>query len=106
METNPISGSKNISIYCICLKSVKIATQAENLNSQWRIWRLEARIWATPGGGFEANSQWRIWAKLALIVMTDKLMVKMKNLFWLKDGQGPCLDDVSIEQHLPLCDEL
>ncbi len=33
-------------------------------------------------------------------------MVKMKNLFRLKDGQGPCLDNVSVEQHLHFHGEL
>jgi hypothetical protein len=31
------------------------------------------------------------------IVITVMLMVKMKNLFRLKDGLGPCLEDVNIE---------
>ncbi len=30
----------------------------------------------------------------------------MLNLFQLKDGQRPCIDDVSIEKHLSLCGEL
>ena len=34
------------------------------------------------------------------IVITVKLMVKMKNIFRLKDGQGPCLDNVSVEHIL------
>ncbi len=29
-------------------------------------------------------------------------MVKLKNLFRLKDGQGPCLEDANITQHLHL----
>jgi hypothetical protein len=29
-------------------------------------------------------------------------MVKLKNLFRLKDGLGPCLEDANISQHLPL----
>jgi hypothetical protein len=40
------------------------------------------------------------------IDITVNCMVKMKNLIGLKDGLGPCLDDVNIEQHLPFCGEL
>jgi hypothetical protein len=31
------------------------------------------------------------------MIITVKLMVKIKNLFWPKDGLGPCFDDVNIE---------
>jgi hypothetical protein len=38
--------------------------------------------------------------------MVVKLMVELKNLFWPKDGQGPCLEDANDKQHLPLHNEL
>jgi len=89
-----------------------MATQAENLNSQWRIWRQEVWIWAKL-----ALQVWKlgtqIWSPYCRImthnlpfVITVKLMVKIKNLFRLKGGQGLYLDDVNIKQHLPLHGEL
>jgi hypothetical protein len=52
------------------------------------------------------SPNWQIMTHNPPILITVKLMVKMKNLFRLKKGQEPCLDDVSIEEHLPLCGEL
>ncbi len=84
-----------------------MATQVKNLNLQWWIWTLEvAWIWAKlVDGGFGPNLHRWIWAKLVLVI-TVKLMVRMKNLVRLKDGQGPCLDNVSVEQHLHFYGEL
>jgi hypothetical protein len=31
------------------------------------------------------------------IIITVRLMVKMKNFFWLKNGLGPCLEDANIK---------
>ncbi len=39
----------------------------------------------------------RIMTHNSGIVITVKLMDKVKNLFWRKDGLGPCLEDVNIE---------
>jgi hypothetical protein len=55
-------------------------------------------LWQTLAefGGFRPKSHFLIFL----------LMIKMLNLFKLKDGQRPRLDDVSIEKHLPLRGEL
>jgi hypothetical protein len=50
-----------------------------------------------PHSEFDENLQ---------IVIAVKLMVKMKNLFRLKDGLGPCLEDAYDKQHLPLHNKL
>jgi hypothetical protein len=47
-------------------EGAKMATQAKNLNPQWRIWSLEARICAKLASGeFGPNSQWWNCDKLA-----------------------------------------
>ena len=69
-----------------------MVTLAEKLNSQWWIWRKEARILANlvlqvwKSGTWIWKLDWRIMTQNPPIVITVKLMVKMKNLFRLKDG--------------------
>jgi hypothetical protein len=48
------------------------------------------RISKTWPGGFSAQN--------LRIVIAVKVMVNLKNLFWLKDGLGPCLKDANITQ--------
>jgi hypothetical protein len=65
------------------------------------VWKLAVWIWKS------ATRIWKLVRRIMThnpqIIITVKLMVKMKKLFWVKDFLGPCLEDVHIEYHLPLC---
>jgi hypothetical protein len=57
------------------------------MRTRLQIWKSVTRIWKLVRRIMTHNTQ---------IVITIKLMVKMKNLFRLKDGMGPCLEDLFV----------
>jgi len=65
----------------------------EDENSQCRFVILPRVFWKLGQVGFPQNP---------LIVIAVKVMVKLKNLYRLKDGLGPCFEDANIIQQLPL----
>jgi hypothetical protein len=80
-----------------------MATQAKEAKLAAWVWKLAARIWGKVALRIWKSAT-RIWKLVRRImthnpqfVITVKLMVKTKNLFRLKDGLGPCLEDVNIQ---------
>jgi hypothetical protein len=57
-------------------------------------------VWVQPCGFWKLGHA--DFLKNLLTVKAVKLMVKLKNLFRLKDGLGKCLEDANITEHLPL----
>jgi hypothetical protein len=86
-------------------EGVKMVTQAKEM----RIRRASLELWRRFGAksrcGFEEKLRCKFEANLRIAIAV-KLMVKMKNLFRLKDGLGLCLEDANVKQHLPLHSKL
>jgi hypothetical protein len=77
-------------------KGVKMATQAKEMRIRRTSLNPHRGLGLDPHSVFEEkfHSGFKDNLRIAIAV---KLMVKMKNLFRLKDGLGPCLEDAIIK---------
>ncbi len=73
-------------------KEMRTCRASSNSHSEFRPNRLSR--FEKPQSGFEEKSHNGFEENLRIAIAV-KLMLKMKNLFRLKDGQEPCLEDAT-----------
>jgi hypothetical protein len=86
-------------------EGAKMATQAKEMRIRRASLEPLRRFGPNLHSGFEEKSISGFEA-IPRIAIAVKLMVKMINLFRLKDGLGPCLEDANVIYHLPLHNKL